>query len=133
MGIPASMKPPSRPCPDGAGALPPLRALAEAGRLLAGHGFREVARNDRGDSLYLARDDGPDRLRLSNHARTPKQRREHPEVVASLVIREPKTGAQVAALVEGALRNFEGGRRAAQAGTASRTPSPTSPAPGSSA
>ncbi|WP_232630409.1 hypothetical protein [Methylobacterium sp. Leaf118] len=115
------MKRPSRPNPDGSGALPPLRALAEAGRLLAGHGFREVARNDRGDSLYFARDAGPERLRLSNHARTPKQRRGHPEVVASLVIRQPKTRGQVAALVEATLRNVAGHRlRAAQAGTASR-------------
>jgi hypothetical protein len=89
--------------------LPPPQALAHASRLLAAHGFRETARNARGDSLYLARGEGPERLRLSNHARTPKQRRVHPEVMASLVIRAPKTEAQIAALVEAALRDFAGG------------------------
>ncbi|CAO4175859.1 hypothetical protein [Methylorubrum populi] len=89
--------------------LPPTQALARAGALLAGHGFRETARNERGDSLYYARGDGPERLRLSNHARTPKQRRLHPEVMTSLVIRAPKTEAQVAAMVEAALRDFAAG------------------------
>ncbi|MGV7033706.1 hypothetical protein [Methylobacterium symbioticum] len=106
-------------------ALPPPQALARAAALLAGQGFRVVARNDRGDSLYLAEGDGPYRLRLSNHARTPKQRRGHPEVLASLVIRAPRTEAQLAALVEAALRDYAGGLRrvAAQAsepGSASR-------------
>ncbi|GJD81308.1 hypothetical protein [Methylobacterium gregans] len=102
-------------------ALPPPAALARAARLLTAHGFREVARNARGDSLYLARGDDPWRLRLSNHARTPKQRRGHPEVLASLVVREPKTEAQVAAMVEAALRDYAGGLRrvAAQASGAS--------------
>lgn len=89
--------------------LPPREALALASHLLTAHGFRETARNERGDSLYLARGEGPERLRLSNHARTPKQRRVHPEVMASLVIRAPKTEAQVAAMVEAALRDFAGG------------------------
>lgn len=89
--------------------LAPRQALARASTLLTAHGFHEVARNERGDSLYLARGDGPERLRLSNHARTPNQRRLHPEVMASLVIRAPKTEAQVAALVEAALRDFAGG------------------------
>ncbi len=89
--------------------LPPLEALARASDLLVARGFRRVARNERGDSLYLAHGEGPERLRLSNHARTAKQRRLHPEVMASLVIRGPKTEAQVAALVEAALRDFAGG------------------------
>lgn len=99
-------------------ALAPPRALALASRLLAERGFREVARNERGDSLYLAQGDGPERLRLSNHARTPKQRRVHPEVMASLVIRAPRTEAQVAAMVEAALRDFAAGlaRRAERMG-----------------
>ena len=98
-------------------ALPRLQALARAAALLAGHGFREVARNGRGDSLYLARGAEPHRLRLSNHARTPKQRRGHPEVLASLVIRAPRTEGQVAAMVEAVLRDYAGGLRrvAAQA------------------
>ena len=89
--------------------LPPQKALAHAAALLAGHGFREVARNTRGDSLYLARGADPGHLRLSNHARTPKQRRLHPEVRASLVIGAPRSEAQVAALVEAALRDFAAG------------------------
>ncbi|KQT58510.1 hypothetical protein ASG52_21955 [Methylobacterium sp. Leaf456] len=93
----------------GADALPPVQALALARTLLAGHGFSEVARNARGDSFYLARGDDPGRLRLSNHARTPKQRRGHPEVLASLVIRQPRTHVQVAAMVEAALRDVAGG------------------------
>ena len=106
--------------PSDADVLAPVPALAHASALLAGHGFREVARNERGDSLYLARGDDPGRLRLSNHARTPKQRRGHPEVLASLVVRQPRTRAQVAAMVEAALRDFAGGlRRRDQAGTGS--------------
>lgn len=106
--------------PPGADALPPLRALALASALLSEYGFREVARNARGDSLYLARGHDPGRLRLSNHARTPKQRRGHPEVLASLVIHQPRTRAQVAAMVEAALRDVAGGqRRRDQAATAS--------------
>ncbi|SFM04217.1 hypothetical protein [Methylorubrum salsuginis] len=97
--------------PPGADALPPDRALAHACTLLAEHGFHEVARNERGDSLYLARGDDPGRLRLSNHARTPKQRRGHPEVLASLVIRQPRNPAQIAAMVEAALRDVAGGLR----------------------
>ena len=89
--------------------LAPKHALARAADLLIARGFHETARNERGDSLYLGRGDGPERLRLSNHARTPKQRRLHTEVMASLVVRDPKTEAQVAALVEAALRDFAGG------------------------
>lgn len=95
----------------GGDALAPVPALAYANTLLARHGFRETARNERGDSLYLARGDDPGRLRLSNHARTPKQRRGHPEVLASLVIRQPRNPAQIATMVEAALRDFAGGQR----------------------
>lgn len=123
--------------------LPPTRALTLASALLAEHGFREVARNGRGDSLYLARDDEPGRLRLSNHARTPKQRRGHPEVLASLVVRQPRTPSQVAAMVEAALRDFAGGQRrrdqaatgraptgmGARTGAASASPKPASEVP----
>ncbi len=99
-----------RPSPE-ADALPPAQALAHARTLLAEHGFREVARNERGDSFYLAHGEDPGRLRLSNHARTPKQRRGHPEVLASLVIRQPRTRTQIAAMVEAALRDVADGRR----------------------
>jgi hypothetical protein len=92
-------------------ALTPGPALAHASALLVQSGFHEVARNARGDSLYLARGNDPGRLRLSNHARTPKQRRGHPEVLASLVIRKPRNPTQIAAMVEAALRDFAGGQR----------------------
>lgn len=119
--------------PPGADALPPDRALALARTHLAEHGFREVARNARGDSLYLARGDDPGRLRLSNHARTPKQRRGHPEVLASLVIRQPRTRAQIAAMVEAALRDVAGGlRRRDQAASGSGSEKAANTASGSS-
>jgi len=119
--------------PPGADALPPVQALALARTLLAEHGFHEVARNERGDSFYLARGDDPGRLRLSNHARTPKQRRGHPEVLASLVIRQPRNPVQVAAMVEAALRDVAGGlRRRDQAATGSGSDQTANTASGSS-
>lgn len=86
--------------------LPPAAALAHAARLLEAGGFSEVARNGRGDSLYLARQGGGATLRLSNHARRPRQRRNHPEVVTSLIIRKPKNAFQIEALVAAAVRDF---------------------------
>ncbi|MGU3538309.1 hypothetical protein [Methylobacterium sp. A54F] len=97
--------------------LPPLQAIALAARLLEAASFAEAARNARGDSRYLRPAGCPFSLRVSNHARTPKQRRGHPEVLASLVIRAPRTAAQVAALVEAALRDF-GANRARREGLA---------------
>ena len=87
-------------------ALPPAAAIALAVRLLDGRGFAVGARNDRGDSLYLRPEGSPFLLRVSNHARSPKQRRGHPEVLASLVVRGPRTPSQVAAMVEAAVRDF---------------------------
>lgn len=86
--------------------LKPAEATALALRLVGDRGFTEVARNTRGDSVYLKPEGSAFALRVSNHARTPKQRRNHPDAVTSLVIREPKTSAQVVGLVEAALRNF---------------------------
>ena len=86
--------------------LPPLAALAYAARLLEAAGFGVVARNTRGDSLYLAPMGEAATLRVSNHARRPRQRRTHPEVATSLVIRGPRSAAQVEALVAAALREF---------------------------
>lgn len=88
--------------------LKPADALALAVRLLAGHGFAQTARNTRGDSVYLKPEGCAFALRVSNHARTPKQRRNHPDAVTSLVIRQPKTAAQVEELVEASVRNFWG-------------------------
>ncbi|WP_019903909.1 hypothetical protein [Methylobacterium sp. 77] len=88
--------------------LAPKEALARAVAGVAAHGFTVVARNTRGDSVYLKPEGNPFALRVSNHARTPKQRANHPDAVTSLVIRQPKTAAQVDALVEGAVRTFAG-------------------------
>lgn len=91
-------------------ALAPRAALALAVRLLEARGFAVSARNERGDSVYLrvgeiGGEAGP-AIRVSNHARTAKQRRKHPEVATSLIIGTSTTSAQVAAQVEAAVRMF---------------------------
>ncbi|GJE16493.1 hypothetical protein [Methylobacterium marchantiae] len=88
--------------------LGPKDALARAVAGIAAQGFAIVARNTRGDSVYLKPEGGAFALRVSNHARTPKQRANHPDSVTSLVLRQPKTAAQVDAMVAEALRNFAG-------------------------
>lgn len=97
-------------------ALSPAAALAHALRLLEAEGFAEVARNARGDAIYLRPADCPWHLRLSNHARTAKQRARRSDILASLVIAEPRAPDQVADAVRAALRNFSAARtqRAAQ-------------------
>lgn len=94
-------------------ALPPPAALAHAARLLEGHGFSVVGRNDRGDSLYLRQAGCAWALRLSNHARTAKQRGKRTDVLASLVIRRPRAPDQVAAMVAAAVRDFTAARAGA--------------------
>ena len=86
--------------------LNPAAAARRALERLAEQGFVETARNTRGDSVYLKTEGCDLALRVSNHARTPKQRRNHPDAVTSLVLREPKSPAQVDDLVAAALRNF---------------------------
>lgn len=95
-------------------ALAPADAIALAARLLTARGFSVVARNARGDSLYLALDGGRATIRVSNHARGPKQRRSHPEVATSLVVRDLRSEAQIEAMVAAALRDFTA--RATRAG-----------------
>ena len=92
--------------------LPPLAALDHAARLLAADGFAVTARNERGDSFYLQRPGCPWHLRLSNHARTGKQRQRRTDILTSLVITKPRSPEQIAALVKGALRDFEANRAA---------------------
>ncbi len=92
--------------------LPPGAALAVAARLLEAEGFAITARNERGDSLYLRRPGEPWHLRLSNHARTGKQRRRRTDILTSLVIDAPRAEPQIATLVAGALRNFEAALKA---------------------
>lgn len=86
--------------------LKPAEAMARALGLLAGQGFVEVARNTRGDSVYLKPEGCAFSLRVSNHARTPKQRRNHPDALTSLVLRQPRSAAQVDDLVAASIRNF---------------------------
>ncbi|MCJ2059996.1 hypothetical protein MKL09_26115 [Methylobacterium sp. J-048] len=86
--------------------LAPKAALALAARLLEAEGFTVVARNDRGDSFYLTLSESPWHLRLSNHARTAKQRARRTDILTSLVIDAPRSPDQVRILVEGALKNY---------------------------
>ncbi|MCJ2080094.1 hypothetical protein [Methylobacterium sp. J-090] len=95
--------------------LPPQAALTRAVAGVIAHGFTVVARNTRGDSFYLKPEGCAFALRISNHARTPKQRKNHPDAIASLVIRTPQTERSVDALVEQALLNFAGARRTREA------------------
>lgn len=76
--------------------------------MLEAHGFAVVARNERGDSLYLKRPDSAWHLRVSNHARTAKQRARRSDILASLVIDGPRAPERLRALVEEAVRNFQG-------------------------
>jgi hypothetical protein len=87
--------------------LSPLEALELAARMLEVHGFAIVARNERGDSLYLRRPDCAWHLRVSNHARTAKQRARRSDILASLVIDGPCSPDQVGKRVRDAVRNFE--------------------------
>ncbi len=96
--------------------LPPPAALAVAARLLEARGFTIVARNERGDTLYLARPGHNATLRLSNHARRPRQRRSHPEVVTSLVVATPKRLGQLDVMIAAALRDYAAGTTEAAAG-----------------
>ncbi|ONF50601.1 hypothetical protein [Methylobacterium radiotolerans] len=88
-------------------SLPPLEALGLAARMLEAQGFAIVARNERGDSLYLRRPDCAWHLRVSNHARTAKQRARRSDILASLVVDGPRSPDRVRKLVREAVRNFE--------------------------
>ncbi|MEA1833816.1 hypothetical protein U8607_17155 [Methylobacterium durans] len=92
-------------------ALPPAAARALAVRLLGRHGFLPQAENARGDTLYLALPAETWLLRVSNHARTARQRARRRDILASLIIREPRAPVQVEALVAAALRDFAAERR----------------------
>ncbi|MEE7504679.1 hypothetical protein MMR14E_16160 [Methylobacterium mesophilicum] len=89
------------------GPLPPLAALGLAARMLEADGFAIVARNERGDSLYLRRPGCPWHLRVSNHGRTAKQRARRSDILASLVVDGPRSPDQIGRLVREAVRNFE--------------------------
>ena len=90
------------------GPLSPLKALALAARMLEANGFTVVARNERGDSLYLKRPDGPWHLRVSNHPRTAKQRSRRTDILASLIIDGPRSPERLRIHDAEAVRNFQG-------------------------
>lgn len=95
-------------------ALKPAAAIALAVRLLHEAGFAVSARNARGDSVYCRRSADTPAIRVSNHARTPRQRRKHPDVATSLVFRDPRTPEKVTAMVEAALRAWAAARARGQ-------------------
>lgn len=64
----------------------PAAAIDRARALLLAEGFSEIGQGTRGESFYFGLPGVEGQLRVANHARTPKQRLKHPEVVASLII-----------------------------------------------
>lgn len=85
----------------------PSAMLDLAARMLADYGFSIVARNERGDSLYLRRTDVPWHLRLSNHPRTAKQRARRADILTSLVVEGTCSRTELQERVGQAVRNFE--------------------------
>ncbi|MGY2053058.1 hypothetical protein [Methylobacterium sp. JK268] len=96
------------------GRLTPRAARALAQALLLAEGFETVAVGARGGSLYLRAPDGPHQVRIADHARTPKRRRQYPQVVTSLVIAAPLSEAALRERVAGALRAVAAARAIAQ-------------------
>jgi hypothetical protein len=87
---------------------PPLAAAFDhATRLLVAEGFVAESWNERRDTLYLRRTDSPFFLRVSNHARTPKQRRRRTDILTSLILDRSCSPERIGALVRGAVRDFE--------------------------
>ena len=125
------------PSPHGGGRVPsgrrdsarmnvvlrPAEALARAVERLAAQGFAVVARNTRGDSVYLKPEACAFALRVSNHARTAKQRKNHPDAITSLVLRDPTSEAALAEAVAVAVRNFAGERAKRERGMGANGPS----------
>ena len=103
--------------------LRPAEALARAVERLAAQGFAVVARNTRGDSVYLKPEACAFTLRVSNHARTAKQRKNHPDAITSLVLRDPTSETALAEAVAVAVRNFAGERAKREGETGANGPS----------
>ena len=103
--------------------LAPPAALARAVAGVTAHGFTVVARNTRGDSVYLKPEACAFALRVSNHARTAKQRKNHPDAITSLVLRDPTSEAALAEAVAVAVRNFAGERAKRERETGANGPS----------
>ncbi len=84
----------------------PAAALARVRALLLAEGFFEVGRGTRGESFYFGLPGSAGQLRVANHARTPRQRLKHPEVVASLVVAGPLSETALRERLGATLRDF---------------------------
>ncbi|GJD63884.1 hypothetical protein [Methylobacterium frigidaeris] len=93
----------------------PAAALARARMLLLAEGFFEVGQGTRGESFYFRLPGAAGQLRVANHARTPRQRLKHPEVVASLVVAGPLSEATLRERLSATLRDFRARQGAADA------------------
>jgi hypothetical protein len=85
----------------------PAAAIDRARALLLAEGFSEIARGTRGESFYFGLPGAEGRLRVANHARTPKQRLKHPEVTASLVVTGPLSEVALRERLRATLRDFQ--------------------------
>ncbi|WP_244276538.1 hypothetical protein [Methylobacterium indicum] len=84
----------------------PAAAIDRARALLLAEGFSEIGQGTRGESFYFGLPGAAGQLRVANHARTPKQRMKHPEVVASLVVTAPLSEAALRERLSATLRDF---------------------------
>lgn len=84
----------------------PAAAIDRVRALLLAEGFSEIGQGTRGESFYFGLPGAGGQLRVANHARTPKQRLKHPEVVASLVVTGPLSEAALRERVSATLRDF---------------------------
>jgi hypothetical protein len=96
--------------------LTPEQAVALAASILRGRGLEDVARSADRESVYLRAPGSHLHLRISNHRRTPRRRRQYPEVVHSLVFRDAKSERQVRTLADSALAAYHRLRRSCEPG-----------------
>ena len=88
----------------------PAAAIDRARALLLAEGFLEIGQGTRGESFYFGLPGVEGQLRVANHARTPKQRLKHPEVVASLVVTGPLSEVALRERLGATLRDFRARR-----------------------
>jgi hypothetical protein len=88
----------------------PAAAIARARALLLDEGFLEIGQGTRGESFYFGLPGAEGQLRVANHARTPKQRLKHPEVLASLVLARPLSETALRERLDATLRDFRARR-----------------------
>lgn len=89
----------------------PAAAIARARALLLAEGFSEIGQGTRGESFYFGLPGAEGQVRVANHARTPKQRSKHPEVVASLVVTGPLSEMALRERLSATLRDFRARQR----------------------